>query len=178
MKKNIIRAGDYVRVRPGARLVLRVGYPKTTEDYLPKAMEMVTKMYEEAGIHMGSWEPDAVVWAVARKLGFAEHFGGMTRMIHFSKSPTPEVTVFCVKEVVTRKTGKKNQGAGPLYDSWSGDWDDNPSTFTTDRTLRIAVPGWYGKLHAISGLGYLVEDLEKLTPENFLHVSQGRLFPG
>lgn len=177
-RKNIIRAGDRVRLKPEARgrLVVRVGYPKTTENYLPQALELLQPAYEAASLPLQ--KDGRAVWAVARDIGYDDHFGGRTRTLHFGEY-TGWCDEFIVHEVVTRITGEKfdsySHGGYSYYDG-SYEYDFEPGGIANPQAHRIAIPRWaysYGNdeesvQYRIEDqlkeyLGFLVGDLEKLT---------------
>lgn len=181
-KKNIVRAGDVVRLKPGARerLVVRVGYPKTTKDYLPQAIELLRPAYKAANLHLR--EDGGAVYQVARDIGYNDHFGGRTRMLHFGEYKGARDT-FTVHEVVTRYTGEKydpiNSGG---YDPWTGeyDYDFEPGGIADAKAHRIAIPNWDKfwlqnnpellgfviKEQLGKYLGFLVGDLEKVEEDS------------
>lgn len=100
MKKTVYRKGDTIRIlRP--RVVVRVGYPKTVEDYLPEqSREMLVAEYLLRGQTLeqaiASAEVDIafnlkklddphpkVAWVAAYLRAKGDGFGGRERTIHF-----------------------------------------------------------------------------------------------
>ena len=92
----IIRVGDLVRVED-PRALLRCGYPKAVEDYLPKISEKfvarVSALFAEAAGRGGLVHDDArsdrLVMRTLRDLAYrkahADRFGGPERSLHLSE---------------------------------------------------------------------------------------------
>ena len=166
----IIRAGDLVRVY-GPRPVLRVGYPKCPEDFMPE----VRLKHEAALRHIFGCMPEKESRPVERALRDLAHlacrragFGGHERTLHLGE-PLAEMEghVVRVLSVRTVKTGTYEPGHG-------GDWNSEgePAGFVPGKTWRLArVPAPEVRppkfLHVASRWGALefqVGQLEKTVP--------------
>lgn len=126
-RSDIIRTGDKVLVLD-SRKVIRVGYPKTPEDYVPRAKELLDPVLAK---ELRNMSPDHLAWIkVIRQMAYAlaksDGFGGPDRTVHLT-APDPDLVgcLATVGEVRMHQVGRyyPPRQSGGYYE---GDYDYEP----------------------------------------------------
>lgn len=147
--ERVIRANDLVKI-VDPRVVLRVGYPKCVEDFLPEVAERHCKavglLYKEVTGYLPNENSSRTVEKILRELAHAklaaERYGGRERSLHFSQ-PFEELRgkVFAVMSVRSVVTGIYCPGrAGYGYTMNGFDEGDAPC-LDDAKTHRLATLG-------------------------------------
>lgn len=142
MKKSdpVIRAGDEVRVID-PRFVLRVGYPKSVDDYLTTVREKHAGLLDAlfhhvvGDTHRTSYSLDEprvskqrgrVERELAYLLAREDHFGGYERSIHWMRVDQLKGKVLTVHSVRSVYTGHYYPPSGDAYDGYEPGGLDKP----------------------------------------------------
>lgn len=141
-RDNIIRAGDRVDIIVPER-VIRVGYPKCVNDYLPEAEALLETILANG---FSKKDKKRIIWEMARGLLAKNKFGGVKRSVHTEPLDLSYVNGrlenWGVIEVYTRMTGTYYRGYAPRRDYSYYGWDEGePARLDDACPVRIAVIG-------------------------------------
>ena len=134
---NVIRVGDRVVVVI-PRVVVRVGYPKTVDDYLPEAERLFKGSGELAQTITGAprYIHDKLVRQIAYSLANGDGFGGRDRTIHLRYENGIEGLSFEIESVRSAMTGRYY--AAQTSTSYYGEDDYEPGGLDGMKYNRIA----------------------------------------
>lgn len=153
-RSSVLRVGDRARIVT-PKFVVRVGYPKVTEDYLPEVdakvgpelFALLEKLLViDAGPTPGRIRLDTTRWPehrvvkrirhdLAYLLARADGFGGKTRTLHYREIPEAASEIIEVEELRTALTGTYFPPR-----SYEDDWE--PGGLDNEVRHRLAKVGW------------------------------------
>lgn len=155
MKKSIIRVGDHVKVIV-PEVVLRVGYPKTVDDYIEQARAKYGAMLDR---DMGEYYATKALRQIAYGLARVDGFSGRERSLHKAVIPDLLNKNFYVSATKTAKTG--------TYFPPSGCYDDyEPGGLANEKTHKLVSGFWHNVWYKTLGhptyFWIPAENLEKI----------------
>lgn len=168
-----LRVGDLVRVIV-PHFVVRVGYPKSIEDYLPEVDahmpavdEVLARLMKSHGGLFGHGlrgsEPCElrIRGRIRRDLAYlcakADGFGGRERTVHFREMPEYASREACVAAIRTAVTGTYCPASGGT--NYFGEDEYDPPGLMNEKRVRLAELGFW----CDGPLTILTSDLEKIS---------------
>lgn len=186
---KIIRVGDRVQVNATQRVV-RVGYPKSFEDYEADAIDVYNTLVptlSTLGINAQRWinltnksvkkNGPRLTRHLIHELQFylaaKDGFGGHVRSVHF-KPATFATTPYVVRDIAMRQTGEYFPPSGGtdwesgIYESEPGGLNNQQAVRLLHVTSNLDQNFWFADAHKpdfAKGLWVLASDCVKLPPE-------------
>lgn len=171
--KKIVRVGDWVKILE-PRFVVRVGYPKSVDDYLPEvdvhmpAVDVV--IAELVGRKNLGGGPEHVERRIREKIrrdlaylcARRDSFGGRERSLHTIELPEYAGRETFVSDVRTAVTGTYYPASGGS--NYFGE-DDDPPGLMNEKRVRLAILGFAYTIddRRFESLKICIDNLELLS---------------